>query len=332
MKKIISLILALMLVLCMGAAAFAEGTTGDTTTTTPSLENVQDKGPTVSKLYKINNGTAPAETFTFKFEGVSYKNGDGQIVSGATIPAIGNVTIDFDAINVNLNKTVTASINANDYELGVYTYKVTEVVSTTKTTGVTYSDETLYLVLTILRDETSGRHYVAAMHYESATSTDKSTGFTNEYDSGSLTVKKLITGNMADMSKKFAFTITFTAPANTQIESTITSDSTNGTWSEDGLTYTISLGNNETVTLSNIPAGTTYTVIEDPDGYTSTSTFDDETKTISANDRDNVTFTNDKTQGIDMGVSTDSLPYITLLGIVALIGAAMIIKRRATND
>ncbi len=331
MKKIISLILALMLVLCMGAAAFADEA-GDTTTTTPSLEDVQDKGPTVSKTYKANNGTAPAEDFIFTFEGVSYKGTDGNIVANATIPSISNVTIHFNAQTGELTSTEDAFVDADDYNLGVYTYKVTEVVPTTKTTGVTYSTENLYLVLTILRDEQSEKHYVAAMHYQTVTGA-KSAGFTNEYDSGSLTVTKKIAGNMADMNKKFAFTITFTAPAGTEIKSAISSNSENGTWSEDNLTYTISLGHNESVTLSNIPAGTTYTVTEDAENYTSDGgVFDDTTKTISANDRDSVTFTNTLTSEIDMGVSTDSLPYIVLLGIVALIGAAMIIKRRATND
>lgn len=331
MKKIISLILALMLVLCMGVAAFAEDTGDAETPSTPSYEEHLDKAPVVSKKYKVNNGTAPAETFTFSFEGETYKNGDGQIVSGATIPAIGNVTIDFDAINVNLNKTVTASINANDYNLGVYTYKVTEITPTTKTTGVTYSTENLYLVLTILRDEQSGKYYVAAMHYQNATGTDKSTGFTNEYDSGSLTVSKTIAGNMADMNKKFAFTISFTAPEGTEIKSTISSDNTAGTW--NGLTYTVSLGNGESVTFGNIPAGTTYTVTEDAENYTSDGgVFSDATKTISADDTDTVAFTNTLTTEIDMGISTDSLPYIMLLGIVTMIGAAMLIKRRATNN
>ena len=308
MKKILSLALALVLVLSMSTVAFAA-----------DYDQNLDKDPVVSKTYEINKGTAPAETFNFKFEGVSYKNGDGNIVSNAIIPDISEANISFDALSANTTKTVAASINAEDYELGVYTYKVTEVAPAIKTAGVTYSNENLYLVLTILRDENSGKHYVAAMHYESATGTDKSTGFTNKYDSGSLTVSKEIEGNMADMTKKFNFTITFTAPVGTEIKSAISSDCTTGTWSTDGLTYMISLGDGEEVTLSNIPADTTYTVTEDAENYTSDGgVFNDATKTISANDCDTVTFTNTLTQGIDTGINLDSMPYILMLAVVCM--------------
>ena len=333
MKKILSIVLALVLVLSLSTAALAAD--GDTTVEKPTLEEVQDKQPVVSKTYKVNNGTSPAEEFTFNFEGVSYKNGDGQLVQNASIPAIGSVKISFDALTANLTQTVEANINANDYALGVYTYRVTEDKTNANTAGVTYSDETLYLVLTILRDENSGKHYVAAMHYQDAESTDKSTGFTNEYDSGSLTVSKLIAGNMADMNKKFTFTITLTAPEGTEIKSDITSTATSGTWSDDKLTYTIELGHNESVTLSNIPAGTTYTVTEDAENYTSNNgVYSDEapTKTISANDTDTVTFTNTLTNEIDMGVSVDSLPYILMLAVACIGLVVFFTKKRAARE
>ncbi len=324
MKKIISIMLALVLALSMTTIAFA----------TETGNNYTDKlnvAPVVPKKYQVNNGTAPAETFTFKFEGVSYVNNEGEADNTVTIPAIANVTISFDDLTQTTNKNQTVTINVNDYALGVYTYKVTEVAPTTKTTGVTYSEEELYLVLTILRDE-SGKKYVAAMHYQSATGTDKSTGFTNTYDSGSLQVTKEITGNMADMDKKFTFTITFTAPAGTQIKKAISTDATTGTWSEDGLTYTIDLGHNESVTLSNIPAGTTYTVTEEAGKYESTSSFSDDTKTISANDQDTVTFTNTLTSEIDTGIGLDSLPYVLMLVVVCSGAVVFFSKKRASRE
>ena len=322
MKKLLSMMLTLVLVLGMSTAAFAT-----------DYDNYLDKKPVVPKTYEVKNGTAPAETFTFKFEGVSYKNGDGNVVENATIPAISNVTTSFDALTATAAKTAEASIDADQYELGVYTYKVTEVVPATKTAGVTYSDEALYLVLSIVRDENSGKHYVAAMHYQDAAGTDKTTGFTNKYDAGSLTVGKKIEGNMADMNKKFAFTITFAAPAGTEIKSTIASNSTAGTWSDDGLTYTISLGHNETVTLSNIPAGTTYTVSEDAANYTSDNgVYSDSTKTISGGDQDTVTFTNTLTNAIDTGIGLDSLPYILLLVVVCAGLVAFVSKKRMMRE
>lgn len=336
MKKILSIMLALVLMLSMATVAFATENDEDPTTPSGTTETdytkYLDKDPSVPKKYVISHGTAPAETFIFKFEGVSYKNGDGVEVADADIPAIGNVTIAYEeAVSATLSKDGIASIDVEDYELGVYTYKVTEVAPTTKTAGVDYSTEELYLVLTILRDETSGKHYVAAMHYENAAGKDKSTGFTNTYDSGSLTVSKKIQGNMANMDKKFTFTITLTPQDGTEIKSEITSTSEGGKWSDDKLTYTVELGHDESVTLSNIPAGTTYTVTENAENYTSDNgVFGDKNKTIAGGDTDTVTFTNTLTSAIDTGVVLDSLPYILMLAVV---GVGMVLffskKRRA---
>lgn len=311
MKKILSLALALVLVLSMSTVAFAA-----------DYDDYLDSKPVVPKTYEVNNGTAPAETFTFSFEGVSYKNGDGENVAGATIPAIGNVTISFDAISANTSKSVEVDIDPNDYELGVYTYKVTEVAGSTA--GVTYSDEELYLVLTILRDENSDQHYVAAMHYESATGTDKSSGFTNEYDAGSLTVTKDIKGNMADMDKEFAFTIVFTAPSGETVNSTITVSKPDGTnesitfaEGETSYTYTINLGDDDTVTFTNIPEGVTYTVSEEEENYTSDHTTVAD-GTIAANDTDADLWTNTLTNEVDTGINMDSMPYILLLAVACM--------------
>lgn len=324
MRKLISLALALVMILSLSTVAFAE--------VTDDYDEFVNKPVALSKTYEVNNGTAPAETFTYKFEGVSYVNGNGETVNDASIPAIADVSIAFDAINTTTTKSVSVSVNPSSYNLGVYTYKVTEVAPTTKTAGVTYSDENLYLVLTILRDEQSNKQYVAALHYAN-TNGSKEEGFTNEYDAGSLTVTKEITGNMADMSKKFTFTITFAAPQGTAIRSAIASNSAAGNWSEDKLTYTISLGDGESVTLSNIPAGTFYTVSEDAENYVSDGgVFTDATKTIAAGDTDSVTFTNTLDKGIDTGISMDSMPYVLLLAVATMGLAVLFTKKRMMRE
>lgn len=324
MKKLISLALALVLVLSLSTVAFAA-----------DYDDKLDVKPVVPKTYEVNNGTAPAETFTFSFTGVSYKNGDGEVVADATIPAIDNVTIPFDAISQTASKSVTVDIDANDYELGVYTYKVTEVAGSTA--GVTYSGEELYLVLTILRDESSNQHYVAAMHYQSATGNDKRTGFTNEYDAGSLAVTKEIKGNMADMNKEFAFTIVFTAPANEVVKSAITVSKPDGTTENitfaqaNTCTYTINLGDDDTVTFTNIPEGVTYTVSENAENYTSEHTTVAD-GTIAANDTDADLWTNTLTNEVDTGINMDSMPYILLLAVACMGLIVFISKKRMMRE
>lgn len=326
-KKFFAILLALVLTLSLSAVAFAAVS--------------QDAAPIVPKTYTINSGTAPAETFTFTFEGVSYKDGDGNVSNvgdNFSIPAINPVTISFDAINTTGNKTTTASVNANNYNLGVYTYKVTETAG--NTAGVTYSNENLYLVLTVLRDETNGKHYFAAMHYQDASGTDKTSGFTNAYDSGSLAVTKKISGNMADMDKEFNFTVVFTAPTGKTVKSeisttagmTVDSPTYNNGGSAAGwttATYTFKLGHDDTMTFSNLPAGVTYTVSENKENYTQKNeVYSDATKTISAGDEDTYEVTNELTNVVDTGITMDSIPYIVLLALAVVGIAAVTMKKR----
>lgn len=323
-KRLFALALVLCMVFCLSAAVFAAD--GD-----EPYDGKLDKPAVVSKTYEIGYGESPTENFAFSFRGISYKNGDGETVANATIPTIGDQVVQFGRLTETTTNTTDLSINANNYEIGVYTYEVTEIVPTTKTAGVTYSNEKLYLVLTILRDETNGKHYVAAMHYENASGDDKSTGFTNKYEAGSLEVSKVIQGNMANMNKKFTFTITLTEPAGTEINSEITSNSTAGTW--EGQTYTIALGNGESVKLDNIPAGTTYTVTEDEENYTSNGgVFSNGAKTITNGTNDTAVFTNTLTSEVDTGISLDSLPYILALAAACAGAVVMFTRKRRVED
>ena len=310
MKKLLSILLTLALVLSMSTAVFAD-----------AKEAQPDTNPTITKWYNPLHGVEPGETFTYKFQAVSWKDNNGTVSTDVTnVPAIGDVTIGFNASSADQTGSAAIDIDASKYDLGVYTYEVTEVAG--KTAGVTYTTDKLYMVLTIYRDETSGTHYVAAMHFQTVGG-DKVSTLTNTYDSGSLTIKKLIKGNMAKLDKKFKFTVTLTAPAGTVLNSTIYANNAeaSGTLSADKTTYTytVDLSNEESVTLSNIPAGVTYTVTEDSDNYTSDGgVFSDTTKTISGGDEDKATFTNTLTSEIDTGINLDSLPYILLLAVVCV--------------
>ncbi len=324
MKKLFSALLALALVMSTATAAFAVAPAP-----TPVPYDVQ---PVIYKTYQINKGTAPAEDFTFSFDGESYTNGDGETVE-TVIPVIPDATIHFDSISKTDSGSTTLSINAEDYDLGVYKYLVTETAG--NTAGVTYSSEQFYLVLTIVRDESNNKKFVAAFHYESldgVKTTMGKTSYTNEYDSGSLTVTKHITGNMADMSKKFAFTVTFDSGDKTwDANSIFTSGPQGNKWNASTKTYTCELGNNESVTFSNLPAGVTYTVSENAQNYTSEATYSDEDKTISANDTDTVDFTNTLTKDIDTGISMDSLPYILMLAAAGIGMVVFFAKKRSHN-
>lgn len=322
MKKFFSALLALALVMSVSTAAFAQSQ--------PIPKDVQ---PVIYKTYQVNKGTAPAQDFTFSFEGVSYTNGDGETVDDANIPTIADATIHFDAITITTKNSASLNINADNYELGVYKYLVKETLG--NTAGVTYSTKEYYLVLTIYRDEQSNKHFVGAFHYETSDGGKEDMGeegFVNTYNSGSLTVTKNIAGNMADMSKMFTFTISFNvAEGKIWDTSAINVNGKDGAWSPDGKTYTVDLGHQDSVTFSNLPAGVTYTVSEKKENYTSTEVYSDENKTISANDKDTVNVTNTLTNQIDTGISMDSLPYILMLAAAAVGMVVFFAKKRSHN-
>lgn len=136
-----------------------------------------------------------------------------------------------------------------------------------------------------------------------------------------ITLDKNVTGNMGDRNKDFTFTV-----------------------SVDGETFgTYTLNHNtDTVTIENIPVGSTVTITESANaGYTVSATVDgvaatvtDSTITIQnvAADGHAVVFTNDKSANIDTGISLDSIPYILILvGVVAAGGFLFLRKRRAED-
>lgn len=340
MKKALASLLAATMVMSMSVTAWAASTI---------VSGVDDKyvnngTGAVLKDYVINSGSVEQENFTFSFTGKSYKSfaaNAEEVTSG--VPAINDVTITMNVDGGKLsqgtyNLTGNLDIDAEDYELGVYKYEVNEVKPTTPTAGVTYSTEKLCLTLTILRDEGNNKHYVAALHYNTETG-EKSKGFTNSYNSGSLVITKSITGMMANMSDTFDFTATFTPEDGTVFKSEIGANSTIKSYTKNDngtITITFALGDAGAITFNNIPAGTTYVVDEDNavgsisgHTYTKTKTLKDGGNgAIAANETEQVDFVNDYTGTVDTGILLDSAPYVLLLALAGVGAFAVATKKR----
>lgn len=123
-----------------------------------------------------------------------------------------------------------------------------------------------------------------------------------------VTITKLVTGNMGDRDKSFEFTY--------QI---------NGA---NGETFNLKHGESKTI---RVRIGQSLTVTENSDGYEVFINGDKaENKAITVTPKGDttITFTNTKNVNIDTGVSLDTLPYVLLLGGMAVLGGALLLRRR----
>ncbi len=332
MKKFLSILLALALVLSLGTVAFATG--GEPGTTYKDHDKV-----TLTKNYILGSekGTSPAETFTFSgltcesVENAGLDN-DGNPVTpeSAPVPRIeGGASFEKGAAGTNQEETITIDLPDNYEAVGVYTYTFNEVDN--NTAGVTYRTNPITLVVYVIQGDGKLIRY-PVLHTENSGG-QKSDSFDNTYSAGSLAVEKVVTGNMGDQKKEFDVTVTFMAPTGDTVKSDITymdgeepkTISAGDGWTEKA--ETISLHHGETIIFENIPYGVGYTVEERVyDDYE--VTYDGKTGTIGDETPDATTITNNKDGGvIDTGVFMDSLPYVLLL-VGACAGLVVFFARR----
>lgn len=327
MRKLISLLLALVMVMGLATVAFAEEVTYTDMSTV-----------TIDKTYTVTNeGTAyPDETFEFTFvEG--YKVTEGGVGSDEQkMPTIGNVA--FATANGTATKTVT--INLPTYTaVGIYEYTIKETVG--DTAGVVYHADPIKLVVTVIQ-EGNDKVRIAAVHTE--TSGAKSNDIENVYYAGSISVKKDVKGILGDQSKYFAITVSLTDTASDDYgtdytNNVITVGETSYAENPDsivvGTPTTFYLKHNETLVLGNIPYGTEYTITEaNLDDYDEAITGGDAkngTGTVDAAAEELVLVTNTKGGTPDTGIALDSIPFVVMMVVCAAAAVLFVIKRRSVE-
>lgn len=353
LKKFFAGVLAAAMMLTVGAtAAFA---TAPEYTTTP--DNV-DLG--IMKNYKVEKGTAPKEDFTFS---VTYKADKSKPYGTYTQPeASKSKTASFDS---NMDAKADAyqaslGIKISDFELpagpGKYCFEIKEDVPANKTPGVTYDDTTRYLVITVANNnDLTGYVYYAQLYDSSyspaASIKDKATGtkvpgdnaFTNTYTANNVVISKDIKGSLSDLAAKFNFTVKLSYANGKTAGQYVgeTQSVKDHVWAIDNTTeHSISLGRNQSITLTNLPEGVTVTVVEtDGSEYTVTQS-EDTTGTLSgstitatiSNVDGKIGFVNTKEGTPDMGVVLDNAPYIAMLAIVAIGGVALMLNKRRRDE
>lgn len=311
LKKFFAGVLAAAMMLTVGAtAAFAttvatdksDSNTGSYTTSDPTV----DLG--IKKNYKVEKGTAPAETFNFS---VTYQNDMSKPYGTYTQPvASKTATASFESNMDAKAEAYQASlgIKISNFSLpegpGKYCFKIEENAPTNKTPGVTYDETTRYLVITVANNnDLTGYVYYAQLYdnsYAPATSIkDKATGtkvpgdnaFTNTYTANNVVISKDIKGGLGDLAAKFNFTVKLSyangKTANQYVGAKVTEYNgetagiTNQVWAIDGTTeHTISLGRNQSIKLTNLPEGVTVTVVETDGGEYTVDKSQDTTGTL----------------------------------------------------
>lgn len=321
-KKLFAVLLATVTMLCMGTTAFAaEGDAANTDATSVTI---------TKKYVAANEGTiSPAETFTLTQQG----NGVVEDGEAASAPALGAVTGAVFAEGAAAKNGATAKITVNLPEytsVGVYTYTLKETDN--KTAGVTYYSKDIKLVVTVIQGE-DGELRVAGVHTEDEGQV-KSDEITNIYSAGTLKVSKTVTGNLGDRDKYFTFKVTLTGEQDKNYADSYAV--TGGSYKENpttvkvGETAVFHLKHGDTISISNLPYGVTYTVTETAaEGYTTEKTGD--SGSINSAEA-TAAFTNTKEGDIDTGIKLDSLPYILVFAGALALAVIMVIRKRRISD
>lgn len=344
MKKILSIMLALILVLSMATVAFADESTGDATTDTPAAwdgtytpttEKTVDNQ--IKKTYDSENGVAVNETLTFTST-VDSRNPD----------TTKNLTVSNLVVNSTNPGYLTFTIPSLSVA-GVYRWTITE--NEGNTAGVTYTNSVIHVIVLVEYDNSNHSLKIANTdYYIEKIDKVKTDTFENTFKSGSVTVAKDVTGNMANETDKFEITVTLTSskPIGTTVKlagqdvayTEWTANANKTSWSVSK-TLTISKKDGAS-TFADIPEGVTVTVVENTaedkmGGYTYVSTNDNKDNTFSKGIVDTdvntpIVVTNNKTTEVDMGVTLDSLPYILMLVVVCGAMFVLFTKKRAARE
>jgi len=351
-KKILSVVLAAIMLLSMAATVFAApatpiGITGD------------DTEQTVSKVWTAASNTQLNDTeafnFTLAYTGATSINSS---IATATPQLSGsNMTSKTAAIT---DTWQTGALGGNTYTgsisvvslfsgitfsaPGVYSFTLTETAGTNP--NITYSTASYTIDVTVVYDTDTYGSPVDALKIAGIVS--KTSGAKAEIvfnntpvANSSLIVSKAVTGNSANVDEYFVFNVNLTAGASGSYAVTGGSHTSNPTAIIAGTQATIYLKHGESFTILNLPVGATYTVAETVNSNYTTSVVvngggSSQSNTASSTigtSSNTVEFTNNRTTPPPTGIFMGILPFMLLIGI-ALAGVIVffVMRRRRRSE
>lgn len=314
------------------------------------------------------DGTVPSATYSYTVRAGEAKAATATspaIKAGLGTPTIANVVFTpEDAVSDSkVSKDVTVNFSGITFPTaGIYRYVITETNPTVA--GLETGDaNTIYLDVYVT-NVAGGR---AITYYQMSTSdaaptyaqdnnktptyTAKFTEDTDTYTTYTLTVTKNVEGTMADMTQKFSIDVDFTGLSEgtkVKVDGVQTADGASDT---GALSVNKSLGDNESMTITGVPADAVYTVVENiakTEGYTTTATVQkgtgtattanvtvaDTTQTVAQQtmgENDNaVVVTNTKNAVNPTGIILNVAPY-ALMVVIALAGVVVFLRKRVED-
>lgn len=389
LKKFFAGVLAAAMMLTVGAtAAFATTSVDATYPGTAGEYNANMFVPVngkaeidLTKVLTVVNGTAP-DSMKFNFNVY-----EGTATTGT---ALDTESVEFNAGNKggeNNNGVYTGTFKLDVAKLtegksvGKYTFTIVESMDKAYQ-SVTAERGTVTMVISKVNAKevdataTAEFGYFVALKDSDGNKILATEAFKNKYGDGNiqnLKLSKTVHGALGNLSKDFTFKIKFTkadalqnntdtglykGPQVTELSNTATiKDGTSAISSNAYLEldkeYTVTLRHNDSLNLSNLPAGIKYEIYEDGSQVeagavvvtvdnvkytvTVTDTAFDTTETTKIKGTVNNTdvtaaFQNTNPDSPDMGVVLDNAPYIAMLAIVAIGGVALMLNKRRRDE
>ena len=347
---------------------------------TYSLKN-KDTYDFTKTLDVEEDANVPAVTFSFSVEQAEARAGSSTALPIYTTEGLPDVSdAEFVAGSDEKTQTVNVSFTGVEFsEPGVYRYYITE--DATGNSAFTNDPTPVRTLDVYVQDDGTGKLEIAGTTFrngectdspeksENPTALEKSTGYTNTYNTHDLTIAKTVEGNQASKDKYFSFTVAITnagAATELNVDTThattaeITAD-TNGATTVSGTnpsgekaivcdgagaaTVTVLLQHGESIKITGLPDGAKYTITENFEDYTVKSivpTGDDDgtatagsgefadTETGIKNDT-TVTYTNEKKGIVPTGVMV-SVAAPAVAGAVVLGGIITLTVKKRKED
>lgn len=335
MKKLLSIMLALVLILSMSTVAFADNVRSYDTSDAGSF--------TVKKTYKSDVQV----TETLQFEATASEN-NPEANKNLTIE---NIQTTAESKNEDGSWTITVKYPSYS-EAGTYEYTIKEKKGTTA--GVTYTENTITVQIVVGYDNDNHKLKVLNTNNEYSIKNQngkKTTNFENTFTHGSFTVAKDVSGTAANENDTFKITVKLTKPDNLNINTPITvcgepvasTEWVNGVYTKE-LTISEFSGKQ---TFSNIPVGVKVEVTEDQtalNGYTyngvvtraatDNGVVDTEftSMTIAAGANGDIVVKNSKDMTIETGIALDSMPYFLMLAVACMGLVVFFMKKRNARE